>query len=125
MRVAVALVDDDVAGEQHAEVGFGLECLVCERRVAGAEDHVRLDVDSELLFQGRLHVDLAQDAEALALQLARGLVRRSRSNGTVVFSLSVYWWRAWALLLQVAASRFRRRLLVRFRLARLYELVLR
>jgi hypothetical protein len=69
VRVAVALVDDDVAGQEHAELGFGRECLVRERRVAGAEDRVRLPLDAELLFQRRLHVDLAEDAEALVLQL--------------------------------------------------------
>jgi hypothetical protein len=69
VRVAVALVDDYIAGQEHAKLGLGLECLVGERRVAGAEDRVRLSVDAELLFQRRLHVDLAEDAEALLLQL--------------------------------------------------------
>jgi len=67
LRLTVAPVDDDVAGQEHAEVRFGLERLVCERRVARAEDRVRVPVDAELLFQRRLHVDLAEDAEALGL----------------------------------------------------------
>jgi hypothetical protein len=41
---------------------------VGERRVAGAEDHVRLLLDAKLLAQRRLYVDLAEHAEALRLQ---------------------------------------------------------
>ena len=40
-----------------------------KRRVAGTEDQVRLDLDAELLPQRRLHVDLAENAEAFVLQL--------------------------------------------------------
>jgi hypothetical protein len=42
---------------------------VCEWRVAGAEDQVRLLFDAEFLAQGRLHVDFAEYAEAFGLQL--------------------------------------------------------
>jgi hypothetical protein len=43
--------------------------VLLERRVAGAEDHVAFDLDAELRAQGRLDVDLAEDAEAFRLQL--------------------------------------------------------
>ncbi len=39
------------------------------RRVAGAEDEVALDVDSELLLELGLDVDLGQHSEALAGEL--------------------------------------------------------
>src|SRR5689334_13156363 len=42
-----------------------------DRRIAGAEDHVARDVDAELLFELRLNIDRAEDAEAFGLQ--RGL----------------------------------------------------
>ena len=38
---------------------------MCELRVAGAEDQIRLDVGPNLGFEGRLNVDLGEDAEAL------------------------------------------------------------
>jgi hypothetical protein len=41
---------------------------VGERRLAGAEAQVRLAFDAELRLQRRLHVDLAEDAEALFLE---------------------------------------------------------
>jgi len=69
VRLAVAVVDDDVAGQEHSQLGLGLERAMGERRVAGAEDHVLLALHSEPRLQGRLHVDLAEDAEALRLQL--------------------------------------------------------
>jgi Sulfite exporter TauE/SafE len=67
--LAAPLVDDHVAGQQHAELGFGLQRLVGERRVAGTEDQVRLSLDAELLPHRRVHVDLAQHPEPLRLQL--------------------------------------------------------
>ena len=63
--LTLLLVDDDVAREQDAELGFGLQRGVCERRVAGAEDEVGLAVDAEFPLERRLDVDLAQHAEAL------------------------------------------------------------
>jgi hypothetical protein len=68
--LARAHIDDDVAGQKRAELRFGRECLVRERRIAGTEDRVRLSLDAELLLQRRLHVDLAEDAEARRLQFA-------------------------------------------------------
>jgi hypothetical protein len=64
-----SLVDDDVAGKERPQVGLGLERAVGERWVAGPEDHVRLDLDAELLPHRGGDVDLAQDAESLVLQL--------------------------------------------------------
>jgi peroxiredoxin family protein len=56
--LAVPLVDDHVAGQQHAELGFGLQRLVGEWWVAGAEDQVRLSLDTEFLAQRRLHMHM-------------------------------------------------------------------
>src|SRR6187551_189073 len=69
LGLAVALVHHDVAGQERAELRFGRQRLVGEARVAGAEDGVGLALDAELLAQGRLDVDLTQDAEAFLLQL--------------------------------------------------------
>ena len=84
-------VDDDVAGEQHAEVGLGLERLVGERRVAGAEDQVRLALDSELLAQRRLYVDLAEHTEPFRLQLCShsldGVAKGAASSGSACSAL--------------------------------------
>ena len=69
VRRAVTSVDDDVAGQQRAEIGLRLERPVGERWVAGAEDQVGLAVDAELLLQRGLDVDLAEDSESLRLEL--------------------------------------------------------
>src|ERR1039458_8939677 len=69
VSIPVLRVDDDVAGEQNAELGLGLQRAVRELRVAGAEDQIRVAVDVELLLQRCLHVDLAQHAESLAREL--------------------------------------------------------
>ena len=63
------LVHDDVAGEQRPELGLGFERRMRQRRVARAEDQVRLPVDVQLVLEGRLHVNLAEHAEALGGQL--------------------------------------------------------
>ena len=68
MCCLVAAVDDDVAWKQGAEVGFGRERAVSKRRVARAEDQIRLFFDAEFLAQGGLHVDLAEDAESLRFE---------------------------------------------------------
>lgn len=68
-EAAVGLfANDDVAGQQQADVGLGLQRAVRRRRVAGAEDPVRPPVDTELRFHRGLHVDLGEHAEALVLQ---------------------------------------------------------
>lgn len=62
---AFAGADHDIAGQQHAEAAFEVEGLVCKVGVAGAEDDVGLHLQSSLLLQGCLHVDLGQHAESL------------------------------------------------------------
>ena len=59
-----------VAAAVLASLGLDLEGVVRERRIARAEDQVPLRLDPELRAQRRLHVDLAEDAEALRLQFA-------------------------------------------------------
>lgn len=51
MRVALLLVNHDVARQEGAEIRLGIESLVGQRRVAGAKDQVRLALDAELLLE--------------------------------------------------------------------------
>ena len=68
-QTAVGLFTNDyVAGQQKADVGFGLQCAMRERRVAGAEDAVGPSLGAQLDLHGGLHVDLGQDPEALGRQ---------------------------------------------------------
>src|SRR5690606_24874053 len=64
----VCSVDDDVARQQQPEVQLGAECLVCERRVAGAENDVRPELYVQLLLQRGAYVDLGEHTEALGRQ---------------------------------------------------------
>lgn len=57
------LLDDDAAGQHRADLVLGLERLLGVRGVAGAEDAVFPEVDSELLVEGLPDVDIGQDAE--------------------------------------------------------------
>ena len=59
VRVTLLLVDDDVAREQDAELGLGLQRGVGERWVAGPEDEVGLAVRAECSPERRLDIDLA------------------------------------------------------------------
>jgi hypothetical protein len=68
-RLALVVgIHDDVAGQQQAELGFGRQRLMRQRRVAGAEDGVRPALDTELRAERRLYVDGRQNAEALLAQ---------------------------------------------------------
>ena len=54
-----------------------------ERRVAGAEDSVGRALDAELFLQRRLDVDVAEDAEPLALEKKdRKYIVTARVTGT-------------------------------------------
>src|SRR5690606_1134628 len=64
----VCSVDDDVARQQQPDVQLGAECLVCERRVAGAENDVRPELYVQLLLQRGAYVDLGEHTEALGRQ---------------------------------------------------------
>ena len=66
---AFGATDDHVARQQHAEVRLDLRAARRELGVAGTPDQVRLDLLPELCPQRGLHVDLAQHAEPLLLQL--------------------------------------------------------
>src|SRR5450755_3900535 len=69
MSLTCVRVDDDVAGQEDAELGLGLQRGVGELRVARPENQVWVAIDVELLLEGCLHVDLAQHAEPLAGEL--------------------------------------------------------
>ena len=63
------LTHHHVAREQQADVELGSERLVGQRRVAGAEDHVRPELDTQLLPHRGRDVDLGEHTEALGRQL--------------------------------------------------------
>ena len=62
------LLHHDVARKHRADLILGLQCVISERRVARAEDLVVAEIDTELLVQRLLDVDLGDDGEALPLQ---------------------------------------------------------
>jgi hypothetical protein len=71
---AVAVVvDHHVAGQHQADALVGRERLKGQRRIAGADDHVALEVDVQLGPHGGPDVDLGQHAEALLLERSLGL----------------------------------------------------
>ena len=65
---ARAAAHDDVARQQESDGGLGLQRLMGETGVAGAEDDLRIDVDVDLGLQGGLHVDLGDDPESLVAE---------------------------------------------------------
>ena len=67
---------------------LGLESTVRQRRIAGAEDDVRLEVDVDLLLERFAHIDRRQDAEPFGLHrcghplhrlIKRQIERRAKS----------------------------------------------
>lgn len=81
--VAVLDRNGDVAGQQDADLGHCLQCPVGRRRVAGPEYEIGLHVDTELLFEFRLDVDLGEHPEPF-----RGELLSAPSNGLVERQLS-------------------------------------
>ena len=66
--LALVFVDDAVAGKQQAQVDLRVKCLVREGRIAGPEDQITREIATQLLFQLRPYIDLAENAEALVLE---------------------------------------------------------
>ena len=64
----VSFINDDVAGKEQSDVDLLLQSLVCERRIAGAEDHIVAEINTELLFQFLLYVDFREHAEAFLFE---------------------------------------------------------
>lgn len=60
--------DDDIAGQQAVDGRVGLEGLMGQRRIAGAQDAVGGHLHVQLVPQRGLDVDFGQDAEALVGQ---------------------------------------------------------
>ena len=80
-RASVMLLHDDVAGQHRPDLVLLRECLVGELRVARSQNEIRPEIDTDLLVQGVLHVDLGKDPEAVFLQgVGCG---RNRSTGRV------------------------------------------
>jgi SAM-dependent methyltransferase len=84
------LLDDHVAGQHHADLVFGGQRLMGERRIAGSEDAILTEFDTEFLLHRRGHVDIGQHAEALALErrddFGNGLVKAGlHGAGDIVF----------------------------------------
>ena len=60
-------IDYHIAGEQDADVAFGSQRLIRQRRVAGAQYDVILKFLVEFLFEVLAHVYLGDDAETFFL----------------------------------------------------------
>ena len=61
-------VHDHVARQQQPNLQFRMQCPICERRIACAEDDVFAKLPIELLFESLLHVDRRQDPKAFRFQ---------------------------------------------------------
>jgi hypothetical protein len=72
----VRLGHHHVARQQEPDRVLGSERAVRQRRITGAEDHVRSEVDPELLLQGLADVNAREDAETLALEGRGGSLHR-------------------------------------------------
>lgn len=90
--ISVLNKHDNVARNEHSELRFGGERLMSERRVARAEDGIRLALDAELGAQRRLHVDLTQDPEALGSESHPCTRERIREVGPGTHALHVARW---------------------------------
>ena len=66
--VFVYLLDDNVAGQHRADLVFRLQGLISKVRVAGAQDEIGPEIFTQLLFEGLLNIDLADDAEAVVFE---------------------------------------------------------
>lgn len=67
----VRLIDGHVTWEQCPKIGLSGEPLVGDRRVAGTENPILVDVDIELFLQCCLDLEITEDAEAFVLQGSR------------------------------------------------------
>src|SRR5664280_2569491 len=67
-RSSVALLHDHVAGQHGPDLVLVREGLVGELRVACSQNEIRPEIDTDLLVQGILHIDLGEDPKAVLLQ---------------------------------------------------------
>ena len=64
----VSFINNDIAGKQQSDTDLLLQSLVCQRWIAGTEDHIVAEIYTELLFQFRLDVDFTEDTKAFLLE---------------------------------------------------------
>jgi hypothetical protein len=57
---------DHIAWQQRSNIRLGAERAPGKRRIAGAENSIRSNIDAELGLHGGLNVDIGKDSEALA-----------------------------------------------------------
>lgn len=67
-RTDIDLLHADIARQHHANLGVRAECLVRELRVAGAQDCVASEIDTELIAKCLVNIDTCEHAEALGFQ---------------------------------------------------------
>ena len=65
---AVLLPDAHIAGQKQPDAKLGLQCTMCQVRIARPENDVGTKLLIELRLQRALYVDLRQDTEALILE---------------------------------------------------------
>ena len=65
-------IDDDITGQQYAEIRLLGQGSVSQRRAAGPKNRVGSKLHAELLLQSRRHIDLGQDTEPLLRQRLDG-----------------------------------------------------
>ena len=75
--------DDQVAGRQQTDVRLGLQGLMRQRRISGAQDAVGQYVGAEPLLDRALDIDVAQHAEPQALSATVVLAKASSKDSPV------------------------------------------
>lgn len=65
-----------IAGKEQSDLLFYLHRLMREMRIAGAEDHILLNIRTDLVLQCRLNVDRGQNVKPFFLQFLRHFVDR-------------------------------------------------
>jgi hypothetical protein len=65
------LPNNNIARQQQSDIRIGPQCLVCDPRIADAENPITAFVNGQLLFEYCLQVDIADDSKSLFLQLPR------------------------------------------------------
>src|SRR5687767_8699698 len=86
----VSFINDDIAGKQQSDADLFLQSLVCERRIAGAEDDIVAEIHTELLFQFFLDVDFTEDTEAFLLEYSPRLFHSLFKRKIDCFTESVF-----------------------------------
>ncbi len=84
--IVAELANDNVAGEEHTDLGIDLEGSARKPWIAGPDDHVGIDVLVDLCLERCLHVDFGECSEADAgkggLHFLDGFLEGAGQNGS-------------------------------------------